>query len=58
MVPHKHTHLVLLTNVLCLEGGGHVLFISDVDGGEPIIGYYCVTLLSNAEGLKGASELH
>lgn len=51
-----NTHPVLVTNVLCLEGGRYVLFMTDVDGGRPIIGRYRVTLLSNVERLKGAKQ--
>ncbi len=32
----------------------YILFIIDVDGRSPNNGSYCVTLLSNAERLKGA----
>lgn len=44
-MPHKHTHLALLTNVLCLEGGRYILFIIDVDRGGPslniTVSHYC-----------------
>lgn len=51
-----NTHPILGTNVLCLGGGRHVLFMLDVDGGRPIIGRHRVTLVSNVERLKGAKR--
>lgn len=53
---NTHTHLVLL--MYYVYKAADILFMSEVDGVGAIIRHYCVTLLSNAERLKGASFLH